>query len=93
MIIVEQWLHLPGQLHPKRVEQVEDAPGDDDVVVEAQQKGDDGAGDAHAAQEGVDFVPDADRARAQLLPDAQLQIEERDAQEDQADCVGNQEGA
>lgn len=79
--------------HPDTVEEIEQHPGDDDVVVERHKQRDNTAGDADTAQPGVDGVPHAQGAQSHLLPDGHLDEEEWDALQDQHDEVGDQEGA
>lgn len=73
---------MPLITHPKRVEQVEEHPSDDDVVIEGHEEGDYTRGDADAAQPGVDGVPNTHRAQPHLLTDAQLDEEQRYALQD-----------
>lgn len=46
----------------------------------------------HSAQVGRDGPPHPDAAAAQALADGELDVEERDALEDQRDDVGDEEG-
>lgn len=50
------------------------------------------AGNPDPAQFGVDVVPDAHAAASDLLTHCQLQVEERDADEEEEDYVGHQVG-
>ena len=74
------------------VEEVEDDPGNDDVVVEADVDYDHHRGYPDSGEVGEEFVPDEDGALPETLTQEQLQVEERDAQEKQHDQVGDYEG-
>ena len=83
---------LSGSRRSADLSEVEEAPGDDGVVVEGDVEGDDGAADADPAQQRRHLVPDADGAFPQALPDRQLQVEDGDPLAGQHHEVGDQEG-
>lgn len=45
--------------HLEAVEEVEEAPRNDDIVVQGHEQGDDARGDADATEPGMDLVPHA----------------------------------
>ena len=63
-------------------EQVVEAPGQNHVVVGADEEAHHHRRHAHAPQVGVDGVPDADGALAQTLSQGELQVEQGDSQEE-----------
>ena len=79
--------------HGEGVEQVVETPRDDHVVVAADDDGADGGAEADPAELRVHEVPDDVRAAPQLLPDAQLQEEQRHSLEDHHDQERDHEGA
>uniref|UniRef100_A0A182JDG8 Uncharacterized protein n=1 Tax=Anopheles atroparvus TaxID=41427 RepID=A0A182JDG8_ANOAO len=81
----------PRQRRLEAVQQVDQAPGDDGVVVERHDVADERGRDADAAEVAGHLVPHPDRALAQPLPDGQLQVEDGQALEQQHDEVRHQE--
>lgn len=75
------------------VEEVPERPRDDDVVVERDEEGHQHTAKPDAGQRRVDLPPRLQRAHLELLPDAQLQEEERHADDHQHDRVRHEEGA
>lgn len=71
--------------------EVEEAPRDDGVVVEGHVEGDHRGGDTDAAQARGHLVPHAYRALSQTLPDGQLQVEDGDALDAEHDKVRDEE--
>lgn len=76
----------------KRVEKVEENPGNDDVVVQGNEEGDGAGGDADASQPGVDGVPHPQRAEPHLLANAQLYQKQRDPLQNQHEQERDQKG-
>ena len=83
----------PGKRALERVEEVEEAPHDDGVVVDGHHVGRDGAGQPHAAHERVHLVPHPQAPQPHLLTDGQLQVQQRHALHEQHDQVRDEEGA
>ena len=77
----------------ERLEQVEDAPGDDDVVIAPDDDGDDGGAEADSSQRRVDHVPYDEGALLELLPDPELEEEQRHALDDHHYQEGDDEGS
>lgn len=69
-------MDIGGPTHPETIEEVEEHPRDDDVVVEGHEQRHNAGGDADAAQPGVDGVPDPQGAQSHSLADAQFDEEE-----------------
>lgn len=63
------------ETHLKAVEEVVEAPRNDDIVVERYEQGDNAGGDADATQPGMDLIPHAQGAESHLLADAELNEE------------------
>ena len=83
----------PRERGGEGVEEVPERPRDDDVVVERDEEGHQHTGHPDAGQGRVDLPPRLQRAHLELLPDAQLQEEERHADDHQHDRVRHEEGA
>ena len=83
----------PWERGGEGVEEVPQRPRDDDVVVERDEEGHQHTGHPDAGQGRVDLPPRLQRAHLELLPDAQLQEEERHADDHQHDRVRHEEGA
>lgn len=79
------------QVEVSDLDEVEEAPGDDGVVVERHVEGHDGTADADAGHVGRDLVPDSDRALPESLSDGQLQVEDRNTLDEQHHEVRDQE--
>uniref|UniRef100_A0A8W7PST8 Uncharacterized protein n=1 Tax=Anopheles coluzzii TaxID=1518534 RepID=A0A8W7PST8_ANOCL len=81
----------PRQRRFEAVQQIDQAPGNDGVVVERHDVADEGGGDADTAEVGGHLVPHTDRTLAQALPDRELQIEDWQALQQQHYEVRHQE--
>lgn len=71
--------------------QVEKAPHDNGVIVHPHNKGGHRTGNPHPSQQGVDQVPGAHAAFAEMLSCCKLQIQQWHAFHEQHDEVGNKE--
>lgn len=80
-------------LYLQWVEQVVEAPSDDDVIVESDKEGDDAAGNANATKPRMDCVPDPQGAQPHLLSHPQFHQEQGDSLQDQHHSKWNQEGS
>lgn len=72
-----------GSTYLEAVEEVEETPGDDDVVVECHKERDNAGGDADAAEPGMDCVPHSKGTQPHPLSDTQFNEEQWDSLENQ----------
>lgn len=75
------------------MEEVKQHPGDDHVVIASYQNTNHGRCDPHTAKIGTYCAPHVDGSLTKSLPNAELQVEDWDAFEDEHDEVGYQEGS
>lgn len=73
------------------MEQVEETPHDDGVVVEGHHEGRHCACDADATHERVDLVPHSNTALTELLSNGQFEVQKGHALHKQHDKVGDEE--
>ena len=83
----------PGKRRREGGEEVVDGPGDDHVVVEAHHAGGQEVGEAQALEERGEVGVEGDRAHGGVLPEGDLHEEAGDADEEQHEGVGDEEGA
>lgn len=79
------------EIYPKRIEEVVEAPGDDDIVVESNEEGHDAGGNAYATEPRVNRVPDTESTLTHSLTKAQFDQEERNPLQNQHHEEGNEE--
>ena len=79
--------------YPKGIAEVVDAPGDDHVVVAADDDGDHRRADPDPTEPRVDHVPDPEGSLPEFLTDGQFKQNERHTLEDHHDEEGEDEGA
>ena len=79
----------PRQGSSEGVDQVEDAPGYNDIVVECDVHRDSSHGIANATEGWGGLLPQLDGAQLEGLPQTELQVKERDSNGKQHDEVGN----
>ena len=82
----------PGQHRSEGVDQVEDAPGNNDVVVERDVHRDSSHGKPNAPKGRGGLLPQFDGAQLEGLSQTQLQVKERDPNCKQHDEIRNEEG-
>lgn len=98
MVVREILIESRGAVRPRQrrleaVQQIDQAPGNDCVVVQGHYVADHRRGDPNPAQIRRDLAPHADGALAQSLANGQFQVEDRYALDAQHDEVRDQEGA
>ena len=82
----------PGKAGGEGGEEVEEGPGDENVVVDADVKGQHQHTEPDPLKEGTD-VPDLDGTLGTELAGSHLEEEDRDAHQNQRQDVGNQESS
>ena len=82
----------PGKATVEGVEQIEEHPGYDDAVVDAQEAVHDETGYSYANEVWAYGIPGHDGPLLDGLTKGQLKVKERDAENEKHDKVGHQEG-